>query len=161
MGILSWESVFLTWSFLNIRPWVYPPIDFSESVYLNLQYYQHHEPTSIPPSSPKQSKGLDYISSNYQLKGNEKRKKSGFFRETSNFYFLALKLGKWLLSNMRKWFPKGFVMKAIFRFPNLLRKKIILLILVTEKKRFWRSIWGYRHNKSKFFAGFFFLINFY
>ena len=24
------------------------------------------------------------------------------------------------------------------------------------KERFWRSIWGYRHNKSKFFAVFFF-----
>ena len=29
------------------------------------------------------------------------------------------------------------------------------------KVRFWRSIWGYRHNKSEFFAVFFFLINFY
>ena len=37
---------------------------------------------------------------------------------------------------MRKWFSKGFVMKAIFGFPNLLRKKIILQILVTEKRDF-------------------------
>jgi len=89
----------------------------------------------------------------------KKSQKRGFFHETSNFYFLALKLGKRLLSNMRKWFSKGFVMKAIFGFPNL-EKKNNFTNFGYGKTSFWRSIWEYRHNKSKFFAVFFFLNKF-
>ena len=52
-------------------------------------------------------------------------------------------------------------MKAIFGFPNLLRKKIILLILVTEKKGFGAQYGDTGIIKESFFAVFFFLINFY
>jgi hypothetical protein len=47
-------------------------------------------------------------------------------------------------------------MKAIFSCPNLLRKKIILLILVTEKSGFGAQYWDTGIIKESFLLFFFF-----